>query len=302
MTVTTHAITDEQVASYHEKGYLVVPNALSESEVEELRSVTEEMQQKANGLTSSNNVYDIDEERSTPERAWLRRIKAPNRHHPFYEHLTLHEGILNILSRVLGPNIRLYGTKLNMKDAGAGEAVEWHQDWAFFPHTNDDILNVGIPIDDIDEDNGPLIVVPGSHKGPIYDHSAGGHFVGAIDPETSGADFSQGEALVCKAGSITLHHVRSLHGSAINRSSKRRRLLLHIYSAADAWPVVGCGVPGGRGCPGQDYHGWQSKIVLGEDTDQPRMEALPVRLPLPGPEDSSSVFTTQSGMQNRYFR
>jgi ectoine hydroxylase-related dioxygenase (phytanoyl-CoA dioxygenase family) len=302
MTVTTHTITDEQVASYHEKGYLVLPGFLSDSELAELRGVTDEMQRKANGLTSSNEVYDIDEERSTPERAWLRRIKAPDKHHPYYNQLTQHEAILGVLSQVLGPNIRLYGTKLNMKDAGAGEAVEWHQDWAFFPHTNDDLLNVGILIDEVDEDNGPLIVLPGSHKGPIYDHSSGGHFAGAIDPEASGLDFSKGDALTGPAGTITLHHVRVVHGSAINRSSNPRRLLLHIYSAADAWPIVGCGVPGGRGCPGQDYHAWQGKIVLGEDTNQPRMEALPVRLPLPGPEDSSSVFTTQSGMKNRYFR
>ena len=49
-----------------------------------------------------------------------------------------------------GPSIRQYGGKLNMKSAGYGSPVEWHQDWAFYPHTNDDVLATGIYLDDCD--------------------------------------------------------------------------------------------------------------------------------------------------------
>ena len=48
--------------------------------------------------------------------------------------------------------------------------VEWHYDWAFYPCTNDDFLVVGVCIDDMNEENGCLMVMPGSHKGKIYDH------------------------------------------------------------------------------------------------------------------------------------
>ena len=71
---------------------------------------------------------------------------------------------------------------MNMKPAGTGSPVEWHQDWAFYPHTNDDILAVGVVIDDMRLDNGCLMVVPGSHLGPVLDHHAAGRFVGSIDP------------------------------------------------------------------------------------------------------------------------
>ena len=85
----------------------------------------------------------------------------------------------------MGPSgVRYQTGKLNMKAAGYGAAVEWHQDWAFYPHTNDDLLAIGIYLDDCGPDNGPLMVIPGSHRWPISDHHSEGVFCGAIDPTT----------------------------------------------------------------------------------------------------------------------
>ena len=48
-----------------------------------------------------------------------------------------------------------------MKSGEFGSPVEWHQDWAFYPHTNDDLLAVGVCIDDMNETNGCLLSSPG---------------------------------------------------------------------------------------------------------------------------------------------
>ena len=77
-------------------------------------------------------------------------------------------------ARVRFPNIRHHHTKLNNKAPGGGAQVEWHTDWGFYPHTNDDILEVGVAIDPMTIENGSLMVVPGSHKGPAYDHHENG--------------------------------------------------------------------------------------------------------------------------------
>ena len=79
-----------------------------------------------------------------------------------------------VLQALLGPTARLQTTKLNTKAPGGGAAVEWHQDWAFYPHTNDDLLAIGLILADVDEANGPLMVIPGSHKGPTLDHTRNG--------------------------------------------------------------------------------------------------------------------------------
>ena len=93
-----------------------------------------------------------------------------------------------MLQDLWGPDIRFDTAKLNLKSAGFGAAVEWHQDWAFYPHTNDDLAAVGVMIDDMELENGPLLIIPGSHNGPVvHDHHAtDGRFCGAMDPGKRG--------------------------------------------------------------------------------------------------------------------
>ena len=67
-----------------------------------------------------------------------------------------------------------------MKSGGFGSPVEWHQDWAWYPFTNDDLLVVGICMDDMIEENGCLLAIPGSHKGRILNHHQDGCFVGGV--------------------------------------------------------------------------------------------------------------------------
>ena len=163
-----------------------------------------------------------------------------------------------------------------MKNPSDGSAVEWHQDWAFYPHTNDDLLEVGIALDDMTAENGALMVIPGSHTGKTWDHHQDGLFVGAI---TDPAFRSDGAVPVTvKAGGITLHHVRMVHGSKPNRSEKPRRMFFIGFCAADAWPLV----PSGDSL--EDLNG---RVVRGKPTLEPRMKDLPVRLSLPRVEGGS---------------
>ena len=178
-----------------------------------------------------------------------------------------------------------------MKAAGYGAAVEWHQDWAFYPHTNDDLLAIGIYFDDCGPDNGPLMVIPGSHRWPISDHHSDGVFCGAIDPTTAGIDFSKAVMLTGKAGSMTIHHVRMVHGSALNTSGRPRRLLLFQYTAVDAFPLLG--IP--------DWEKFNANIVTGEPTMEPRLTPVPVRIPLPVAPFAGSIYENQRSLGNRYF-
>src|SRR3546814_4689840 len=90
-----------------------------------------------------------------PDAPRVRRIKLPHKLSPVFDGLLRSDWILAPVRDLIGPNLRLHTSKLNMKSAGYGAAVEWHQDWAFYPHTNDDILAVGVIIDDMSEENGP---------------------------------------------------------------------------------------------------------------------------------------------------
>src|SRR3546814_14098627 len=107
-----------------------------------------------------------------PDAPRVRRIKLPHKLSPVFDGLLRSDWILAPVRDLIGPSLRLHTSKLNMKSAGYGAAVEWHQDWAFYTHTNDDILAVGVIIDDMSAENGTLMVFPGSHRGQVYDHHA----------------------------------------------------------------------------------------------------------------------------------
>ena len=158
---------------------------------------------------------------------------------------------------------------------------------------------VGIMLDDCAMENGPLLIIPGSHRGPVHDHHADGRFCGAIDAVTSGVDFDAAQPCLGRAGSISVHHVRAVHGSAPNVSDRERRLFLLQYRAADAWPLVPSTFVGGD-VTWEDFQ--QQPLVTGEaDPIVPRVTPVPVRIPLPGPAHSGSIYEKQRGLKHGYF-
>ncbi len=283
-------LTPEQVDFYNENGFVMVRQVLDAREMAELRANVDEIVAGAGKVTGHTDIYDL-EDGHTREAPKVRRIKTPHKHFDYFKKLIRHPGITSALACLIGPNIRLHGSKLNMKSAGYGAPVEWHQDWAFYPHTNDDVTATGLLLDDCDEENGPLLVIPGSHRGRMYDHHSDGYFCGAITGELNQIDFSKAVALTAKAGDMSIHHARTLHGSAQNTSSKQRRLLLFEYAAADAWPLLG--VP--------DFSEFNSRIVLGEATVVPRIQPVPVRMPFPPARSQGSIYENQRGAKVKYF-
>ena len=221
----------------------------------------------------------------------LRRLKNPSKQHEAYRRALAHPKVLDIVGQLIGPGIHTNGEKLNMKLADVGSPVEWHQDWAFYPHTNDDLLAVGVAMDDAGLENGCLLVIPGTHKGRIYDHNQDGHFVGAVTEDSFKPDGAV--PIELKAGGISLHHVRVLHASAPNRSPRPRRLLLFQYCAIDAWPLMA----------GENF--WEtytSSILRGQPTNQPRLANVPVRLPRPAPLHSGSIYENQRDLKKAVFK
>lgn len=287
-------LNSQQIAQYNTDGYVLVPNVLEAETLEQLRRVTDEVVAGARGLTGHTDYLDL-ETSHTPDAPRVRRIKRPHLVHPFYRELAAHPGIMAALTPLIGEHIRLRPAgKVNIKAGGYGSPVEWHQDWAFYPHTNQDVLAVGILLDDMDADNGPLTLLPGSHKGPVLDHHSEGAFCGAIDVKRTGLDLSGAREIHGKAGSLSVHHARLVHGSALNRSDRQRRVLFYEYTAADAWPLAGVE-------PLADLDEFNSRVVLGQPTLQPRLESVPVRMPLPVAPCQGSIYENQRTLSGRFF-
>ena len=278
-------LTRNQKDAYQTDGYIVLENQVPMEIIEQIKNDIASYREQSRVLEKSDERIDIEPGHSK-DNPRMRRIKLPHTHVPSIARLMRDESILSPVRDLIGADLRLHTSKLNMKSAGFGSAVEWHQDWAFYPHTNDDILAVGVLIDDMTVDNGALMMIPGSHKDHIYNHHSDGRFVGAIDADE--IDQSKAQSVIAAAGSISIHHVRLVHGSDVNRSGQDRRFLLYEISAADAFPIMGSlsKLPSIA-----EYDG---RLLCGDGTLEPRLESVPVRIPLPAPEDFGSIYELQS--------
>jgi phytanoyl-CoA hydroxylase len=284
-------ISKRDVEQYHETGWLVVENMLSPAELAGARRVIDELIAEAGKVTAHTDVYDL-EPGHRPEAPRVRRIKTPHKNHPYFNELARSAKLVSALQLLLGEAVRLHGSKINLKSPHYGSPVEWHQDWAFYPHTNDDVLAVGVMLDDCTVENGAMLVIPGTHKGPVYDHHADGYFCGAMNPDQVELDFAKAVPLTAPAGSVSFHHVRLVHGSAQNTSDKPRQLLLYEYAAADAWPLAGV----------KDLAAFDALLVAGGSTITPRVADVPVRMPLPPSPRQGSIYENQTTAKNHYFK
>jgi ectoine hydroxylase-related dioxygenase (phytanoyl-CoA dioxygenase family) len=235
MVVAADQLTPlQQKAFYEEHGYVLFPAILNPTEVGVLRAALEEVLAEAQGLTETNDKFSI-----TPGddgNFYVRRLFSPITHHQAFYDTMFHPEILDAVANLLGPNIQLHHSKLNLKPPTSREArFEWHQDYPFFPHTNYDLLAVLIHLDDATVDNGCLRIVPGSHKlGPcLHQFAKDGAFSSQLVDKSVIRDELQWSYLECPAGSVEIHHCNLLHSSTANLGSRPRSVLIYQFRAAD---------------------------------------------------------------------
>lgn len=294
-------LSKEQKSFYEDNGYLLVEDVVSPAQLAKLQSITYDLIEKSRAITESDEIYDLDEGH-TSQTPRLTRIKLPHKQDPYYWEILKNSGVTQVLNDLLGKDTTLITSKLNTKAPSGGSAVEWHQDWAFYPHTNDDLLAFGLMLEDVTLDNGPLMVIPGTHKGPLLSHKNNDMFCGAISADDPLFKAEQAVTLSGKAGSMTIHHARTLHGSAPNLSDRNRLILFYEIAKADAWPILGASSYIHSLGQQKFWDDIQERTITGAPCLQPRLENVPVEMPLPPALDNTSIFKTQKfgGMKSAF--
>lgn len=290
----SECLSPQQVEFYQRNGYLVLEARIPEPIIAECHQELERFFEMARGITHSDGRLDL-EASHTMHCPRVRRVKLPHTQSRVFESLMRSDWILAPARDLIGPDLRLHTSKLNVKAAGYGSPVDWHQDFAFYPHTNDDVLAVGVMLDAMTTDNGPLMIFPGSHRGAVLDHHSRGVFSGTIDLRANGLDPADAVKLTAPAGSISLHHARVIHGSDTNRSAHDRSVVFYEITAADAFPIMGAMVEFST------LEEYDRKLLCGRGTIEPRVEPVPVRIPLPQPKAHGSIFEVQESSAVRGF-
>jgi phytanoyl-CoA hydroxylase len=261
-------LSSTEVEFYNQNGFLVVPNVLSPDEVDRLNRLIDEAVARSGHLDSNDDMYDLEPGHSQ-ERPRVRGLRDPLALDPLFKDVSVSARVLDPVESVLGRNIRHDLSFVNIKPAGGGSPVQWHQDFAILPYTNDDLVVCGLCLTDATIENGCLQVIPGSHRGPILDHHQDDVMIGAVPVGAPGFDVSRAIPLEVRAGGMTMHHFRMLHGSAPNQSTRDRRVYFLDYGAADAVPV------GKKIIRGE----FDTRIVRGEPARSCRMMSLEFLIP-----------------------
>ena len=239
LKVPAKVLSQSQRESYFEDGYLLVEAFIEQDWLDKLRAAIDAQVERSRGVTASDAVFDLEPSHSAGAPR-LRRVSSPCDEDPVFWEYLIQSRLGDLLEDVLGPDVKFFQAKLNFKWAKGGAEVKWHQDVPFFPHSNDAVLTCGTYLYDCGPEQGPLGVIPRSHKGEIFDHyAADGTWTGDIQADDLGRiDGSKAVYLEGPAGSVTLHNYRTVHGSRPNNSDIGRPLLLNVVSAADAMPYT----------------------------------------------------------------
>ncbi len=277
-------LTSEQREFYFKNGYLLVEKAVPEETLKRLRKATNEMIVRSRSITVSDAVWDLERGHSA-DNPRLRRLTSPNDHHVEYWNYASSQLVTSIVADLVGPDVKFHHSKLNFKWAKGGEEVKWHQDIQFWPHTNYSPLTVGLYLYDCGPKQGPLVVLPKSHRGNLYDqYNNSGQWIGCLSAEDATAlDTSGATELNGVAGSLTIHNCRVLHSSMPNKSSISRPLLLNAYSAADAMPYTPVPTP-------SKYY---QTIVRGSTARWAHHDSRPCQIPPDWSSGYTSIFSLQ---------
>ena len=238
-------LSDSQRQEYFDNGYLLLPGFLDKSLLKRIVHVADEFVEESKHYEKSDSKFDLEPSHSAAAPR-VRRLSFPVAHHEVFKSLAFDSAIVDIAEDLLGPNVCYHHSKLNYKWSGGGEEIKWHQDIQYWPHTDYSPLTIGIYLEDVDAEMGPMGIVPASHKGPLFDlRDQQGNWLGAIrDDEIDQANIDSADFLMGPAGSVTVHNCCSIHGSLPNNSPRPRPLLLQTYTSGDSFPLQTVGANG----------------------------------------------------------
>lgn len=228
-----------QLESYANSGFLVLPDYMPEF-VEPLKKEMVPLRQQLEG--TDKLVLEVDSDT-------VRTVFDPFGHSELVQQFFQHPKILDIAEQLLGSKVHMMQSRINVKPAFTGRSFAWHSDFETW-HVEDGMprmraLTAWIMLSDCTEHNGPLYVVPGSHKEFISCAGTTGvdNFRTSLRKQTLGVpsedtmrkvlDRRQIESITGFAGTVVFHECNLLHGSPDNISADSRTVLMGVFNSVE---------------------------------------------------------------------
>jgi len=206
----------EEIATYDEQGYVVVPNVFPLAELAEIDREIDQIQEAQKDLGRNDG--------------WVMQLGLRT---DVTRHFAQDERVLALIEDIVKPGISIFSGKLTAKLPHSNDICHWHQDDAYYnaQAPSETRMSTWIPLLDTNEENGCLWVVPGSHKGGVVEHGPyGGQCPKCMGP----ADLMFDDAIPCpvKAGDMLLFNACLWHHSKGNQTDRVRRAFIVSYQEA----------------------------------------------------------------------
>lgn len=211
----SHLLGADEIAHYHEHGYVIPRWRLPSDLLDEMRRALEALMDANGGVGADSlfcpHIVAGGAQGLKGDNRWLDYARVPE--------------VLDMVGQVIGPDFLLWGTTVFGKPAGTGKRVPWHQDGEYWPIRPLATCSAWIALDDATPENGCLRVIPRSHKQQrLRAHNRNDSGTLVLNQELDASEYDEDEAvdIELEAGQISLHDVYLVHGSEPNRSTRRR--------------------------------------------------------------------------------
>lgn len=242
-------LSSEQLQTYDEQGYLFLPNVFSSAEIEVMKA-------ELPTIYRENTLAKIVEE----DGKTVRIVHGSHIKSDVFKRLSQHPRIVKPVMQILGSAVYIHQFKISAKVAFDGDVWQWHQDYVYYKEEDGipepRIVNTAIFLDEVNEFNAPLMLVPGSQKeglisvftqedqnnqyqdGPSWISRLTTKLHYTINKETLERLVKQYGIVAPKgaAGSVLLFHPSCVHGSGTNMSPLDRALVIINYNSVENTP------------------------------------------------------------------
>ncbi len=230
---------------YEDKGFIIIPNVFSEGE-------TKEMLAELDYMASNNELSQNEEFIYEPDSNEIRTVFNQHIFSLLFDKVSKDSRILDKVKQILGSDVYIHHSRINIKPAYKGKSFPWHSDFETW-HTEDGLprcrcLTAWIMLTDNTEFNGPLYIIPESHKKYISCKGAtpennykkslrkqeyGVPSVDAIKELTKNKDIV---GVYGKAGTLVIHDGNTMHGSPDNISPDSRTNAFFVFNSVENKP------------------------------------------------------------------
>lgn len=238
-------LLNNQIESYHKNGFLILNDVFSAIEIAEY-----------NEKLSVFNMHKNEPNVICENNGSIRSVFAPEKQEPYYLNLVTDKRILRASEQLINDKLYLYQYKLNIKEAFVGQNWEWHQDFPYWHYgdgiKNPELISVMILLNDVASYQGPLLLIPETHKDGIVNSNEKSHLEKKNNLENSlntDLKYNTSNDLVKKAalkndivtfsgkkGSVLFFHPNVFHASNTNVSPFTRNTAIVTYNSVNNIP------------------------------------------------------------------